>query len=111
MPGQHPHEVEVVHEAVQLAGRRLVTEARAILEDGRALQELRTEGTTIVIVTHDLQLVAEHASHVVVLAGGRVRASGPTSTLFRDERLLADAGLRLPALQRVLSSAGLGVHP
>ncbi len=74
------------------------------------LQELRTEGTTIVIVTHDLQLVAEHASHVVVLAGGRVRASGPTSTLFRDERLLADAGLRLPALQRVLSSAGLGVH-
>ncbi|MCZ4300166.1 ABC transporter ATP-binding protein [Microbacterium oxydans] len=75
------------------------------------LQELRTEGTTIVIVTHDLQLVAEHASHVVVLAGGRVRASGPTSTLFQDERLLADAGLRLPALQRVLSSAGLGVHP
>lgn len=74
------------------------------------LQELRTEGTTIVIVTHDLQLVAEHASHVVVLAGGRVRASGPTSILFRDERLLADAGLRLPALQRVLSSAGLGVH-
>ncbi|MCK8467233.1 energy-coupling factor transporter ATPase [Microbacterium sp. KSW4-16] len=74
------------------------------------LQELRTEGTTIVIVTHDLQLVAEHASHVVVLAGGRVRASGPTSTLFQDERLLADAGLCLPALQRVLSSAGLGVH-
>lgn len=105
-------------------GTALITRARVLALDeptfgqdrARAaelldlLQELRTEGTTIVIVTHDLQLVAEHASHVVVLAGGRVRASGPTSTLFQDERLLADAGLRLPALQRVLSSAGLGVH-
>ncbi|WP_226533839.1 ABC transporter ATP-binding protein [Microbacterium paraoxydans] len=74
------------------------------------LQELRAEGTTIVIVTHDLQLVAEHASHVVVLADGRVRASGPTAALLQDEQMLADAGLRLPALQRVLAGAGLGVH-
>lgn len=72
------------------------------------LQNLRAEGTTIVIVTHDLQLVAEHTTHVVVLAEGRVRAVGPTASLFRDEQLFTDAGLRLPALQRVLASAGLG---
>lgn len=72
------------------------------------LQSLRAEGTTIVIVTHDLQLVAEHTSHVVVLAAGRVQAVGPTATLLQDERLFADAGLRLPPLQRVLASAGLG---
>lgn len=75
------------------------------------LQSLRAEGTTIVIVTHDLQLVAEHTTHVVVLAEGRVRATGRTAALFQDEQLLADAGLRLPALQRVLASAGLGVAP
>jgi len=72
------------------------------------LQNLRAEGTTIVVVTHDLQLVAEHTTHVVVLADGRVRAVGPTASLFRDERLFAEAGLRLPELQRVLASAGLG---
>ncbi|MCV0334340.1 MULTISPECIES: ABC transporter ATP-binding protein [unclassified Microbacterium] len=72
------------------------------------LQSLRAEGTTIVIVTHDLQLVAEHTSHVVVLAAGRVQAVGPTATLLQDERLFADAGLRLPPLQRVLAAAGLG---
>lgn len=72
------------------------------------LQSLRAEGTTIVIVTHDLHLVAEHTSHVVVLAEGRVRAAGPTATLLQDEQLFADAGLRLPPLQRVLASAGLG---
>lgn len=75
------------------------------------LQSLRAEGTTVVIVTHDLQLVAEHTSHVVVLAEGRVRAVGPTATLLRDEHVFADAGLRLPALQRILASAGLGVTP
>ena len=73
------------------------------------LRTLRAEGTTIVIVTHDLQLVAEHATHVVVLDEGRVRAAGPTARLFQDEQLFADAGLRIPALQRVLASAGLGV--
>jgi len=73
------------------------------------LAGLRAEGTTIVIVTHDLQLVAEHTSHVVILANGRVRATGPTATLFQDEQLFSAAGLRMPALQRVLASAGLGV--
>lgn len=72
------------------------------------LARLRAEGTTIVIVTHDLQLVAEHTTHTVVLADGRLRAVGPTPVLFQDESLFADAGLRLPALQRVLASAGVG---
>ena len=73
------------------------------------LRSLRAEGTTIVIVTHDLQLVAEHTTHTAVLKDGRVHAAGPTSTLFRDEQLFAEAGLRLPALQGVLASAGLEV--
>ncbi len=70
------------------------------------LETLRRDGTTIVIVTHDLQLVAERATHTVVLADGRVHAAGRTEELFRDEQLFTTAGLRLPALQRVLAHAG-----
>lgn len=65
------------------------------------LDDLRSEGTTIVIVTHDLQLVAEHATHTVILDDGRVHAAGPTEELFRSEQTFIDAGLRLPALQRM----------
>ncbi|MDQ0726954.1 ABC transporter ATP-binding protein [Microbacterium sp. W4I20] len=68
------------------------------------LEGLREEGTTIVIVTHDLQLVAERTTHTVVLADGRVHAAGPTAELFADERVFAEAGLRLPALQQVLAT-------
>ncbi|WP_435749057.1 ABC transporter ATP-binding protein [Microbacterium sp. PMB16] len=68
------------------------------------LEGLREEGTTIVIVTHDLQLVAEHTTHTVILSDGRVHAAGPTAALFDDESVFAGAGLRLPALQRVLAA-------
>ncbi|OAN39556.1 ABC transporter ATP-binding protein [Microbacterium sp. H83] len=70
------------------------------------LHDLRDEGTTILIVTHDLQLVAEHASHTVILAEGRVHAAGRTADLFRDEAIFTTAGLRLPPLQRMLAATG-----
>ncbi|MFK0402303.1 ABC transporter ATP-binding protein [Microbacterium sp. NPDC090225] len=72
------------------------------------LQSLRAEGTTIVIVTHDLQLVADHTTHTLILADGRVHASGRTADLFRDEQTFTSAGLRLPALQRVLAAHAKG---
>lgn len=75
------------------------------------LESLRADGTTVVIVTHDLQLVAEHATDTVVLAEGRVRAAGPTAALFSDPAILPSAGLRVPALQRVLAEAGWEVTP
>ena len=73
------------------------------------LHGLRDEGTTILIVTHDLQLVAEHASHTVILKDGRVHAADRTAVLFGDETPFVEAGLRLPALQRVLAAAGRAI--
>ncbi|MFJ2543394.1 ABC transporter ATP-binding protein [Microbacterium sp. NPDC087589] len=73
------------------------------------LRDLRAEGTTIVIVTHDLQLVAEHTSHTVILRDGRVHAADRTDVLFRHEDPFVEAGLRLPALQRVLADAGRAI--
>jgi energy-coupling factor transport system ATP-binding protein len=66
------------------------------------LRELHAAGTTILIVTHDLQLVAEHATHVVVLADGGVAAAAPTREAFADGALLRRAGLRLPPVHRAL---------
>ena len=75
----------------------------------RLLKGLRSEGTTIVIVTHDLQLVADHTTHTVVLADGRVHAAGPTDELFATEGLFETAGLRLPALHRALNPQLRGI--
>lgn len=73
------------------------------------LSELNDAGTTIVFVTHDMQLVAEYADRLVVLADGRLIAHGSTAEVFGDRDVVARAGLRLPPLARALS--GVARHP
>jgi energy-coupling factor transport system ATP-binding protein len=80
--------------------------AEALLD---LLGDLSRSGTTIIVVTHDLQLVADHAARTVVVAGGRVVASAPTADVLADDELLERAGLRPPPLRRALS--GLSQHP
>ncbi|WP_052521305.1 ABC transporter ATP-binding protein [Agreia bicolorata] len=63
------------------------------------LDELNAEGTTVLVVTHDLQLVAEHCSHILVLDSGRVAAFGPTAPVLASDAL-ESAGLRTPPLAR-----------
>ncbi|MFB7882636.1 ABC transporter ATP-binding protein [Microbacterium sp. NPDC056057] len=73
------------------------------------LSELNAEGTTIIVVTHDMQLVTDYADRAVILADGRVLAEGPTADLFADDALIARAGLRPPPLRRALQ--GVQQHP
>ena len=73
------------------------------------LSELNADGTTIIVVTHDMQLVTEYADRTVVMADGRVLASGATPEVFADASLIERAGLRLPPLRRALH--GLQRHP
>jgi energy-coupling factor transporter ATP-binding protein EcfA2 len=73
------------------------------------LSELNDEGTTIIVVTHDMQLVTEYADRTVVLSDGRVLATGDTRDVFADDDLIERAGLRLPPLRRALR--GVQRHP
>ncbi|GLK15858.1 ABC transporter ATP-binding protein [Herbiconiux flava] len=75
--------------------------ARELLD---LLTELNAAGTTVLVVTHDLQLVAEHASHVLVLDGGRIAAHGPTAEVLASGALEA-AGLTAPPLARAFRAA------
>jgi len=44
---------------------------------GRLLQAIAEEGTTILVVTHDVEFAAEYAHRVVLLFDGRIAADGP----------------------------------
>lgn len=73
------------------------------------LSTLNGQGTTVLVVTHDLQLVADHASHVAVMADGRLLAHGTAATILADDELLLRAGLRPPPLAQAMRA--LTNHP
>ncbi|HLA81949.1 MAG TPA: ABC transporter ATP-binding protein, partial [Thermoleophilia bacterium] len=57
------------------------------------MHELRAEGRTISMVTHDMRLVAENADSLVVLNGGRLTFSGTPAEFFSKPGELQAAGL------------------
>jgi len=59
-----------------------VTIQAQILDLMRALQ--RDLGMAIVLITHDLGVIAEMCDDVVVMYGGRVAESGPVDRIFRS---------------------------
>jgi oligopeptide/dipeptide ABC transporter ATP-binding protein len=65
------------------------------------LQEIRaTTGTAILLISHNLGIVAELCARVVVMYAGRVAESGPTREVFRRPRHAYTRGL-LAAVPRL----------
>lgn len=65
------------------------------------------EGTTVLMVTHDMEIALDFAPRLLVLADGRLTGDGETRVVMRDEELLRRASL-MPA-QMVALSARLGI--
>jgi cobalt/nickel transport system ATP-binding protein len=62
----------------------------------RLIELLLSFEHTRIIATHDLELVVEVCSRVIVLDGGRVVADGPTRDILNDETLMLAHGLERP---------------
>ncbi|MEW6749539.1 MAG: energy-coupling factor transporter ATPase [Candidatus Latescibacterota bacterium] len=75
---------------------------RAALSLQQVLARLRRQGRTLVLVTHDMDLVAGLATHVAVLVEGRVRMWGATRQVLLEEGFTKLSGLELPAATRFM---------
>ena len=64
----------------------------------RTLGEMKDITDTVVIATHDMQLVCEWAQRIVVLLGGKVVADGPRDEIFGNRALLKEVGIRPPEI-------------
>lgn len=60
------------------------------------MDELNAAGTTIIMVTHDMDVVAQHSRRVIVMDGGQICADGPTATVLAQTDLLAGAAITPP---------------
>jgi len=71
------------------------------------LEEFRQAGGTVLIITHDLELVFEYALRVVVMRGGRVRLDLPTSRVQEQFAEVSAAGVHLPQFMHLVAQLRL----
>jgi energy-coupling factor transporter ATP-binding protein EcfA2 len=64
----------------------------------RTLGEMKDITDTVVIATHDMQLVCEWAQRIVVILGGKVVADGARDEIFGNRALLKEVGIRPPEI-------------
>lgn len=65
------------------------------------IRSMHDDGRTVIVITHDMHLVAEYAERVIVMADGRKVADGPPGTVFREDAAMERASLRPPQVFRM----------
>ena len=75
---------------------------QAVFEATRAGDQ--ADRSTIVLVTHDMKLVASYATRVVAMHKGRIAFDGLPSALFADRELLDKVNLEDPPLSQITRS-------
>lgn len=69
---------------------------------------------TIILVTHDMNLVCEYAEHVIVMHRGEMKLQGTPKEVFKEVELLKQCGITLPLVAQnyyqFASKLGLSVE-
>ncbi len=86
-------------------------DARGVALIGGIIEELKAEGRTLVIITHDIDFCAAHFERVVAMAGGRVLADGPAAEVLARADLLATTNVEPPQLVRLAQALGIPDAP
>ena len=68
----------------------------------KILYELNKEGMTIIISTHDVDLVPLYASSVYIISKGKIIKEGNPQEVFGDVKTIRAANLRLPRIAHLM---------
>lgn len=75
------------------------------------VKRLKGEGRTVLLISHDIDLVYEHSDYVFVFKGGEVVSEGKVAEVLSDPELTAKASLSLPKLAELARLLGLDRPP
>lgn len=65
------------------------------------IRKLHRDGTTIIMISHDMDLVAQYAKRIIVLKDGSITLDGNPQAVFSNEELLLDSAIVPPQLCRL----------
>jgi energy-coupling factor transporter ATP-binding protein EcfA2 len=74
--------------------------------------ELNKRGATVVMITHDMDLIAQYAQRTVVMGDGKVILDGPTREVYQEGELLARTFIAPPQVTQLAQAlAEYGIPP
>lgn len=65
------------------------------------ISDLSEEGHTVLVISHNMNLIAEYTKRVLVLSRGKVILDGPPSYVFRQKEALEEAFIKPPQITRL----------
>lgn len=68
---------------------------------GELIKEMSGQGKTIVVITHDMNFVAQYAQRVIVMARGRIIKDGTPAQIFSDKPVMKEAHIQPPQIYAV----------
>jgi len=76
-------------------------DAAGILAVSRILEDFHAEGKTVLLISHDMNLISRLTERIVLLSDGSILFDGNKHELFQKTELLSQAGLPLPRIVRL----------
>lgn len=86
----------IVDEPTYGQDRRLTESLMTLIDN------LRSEGITVLMITHDMRLVDSHIERAIVMANGQKIFDGSPNNLFQSPDVLERASLRTTTLRRLV---------
>jgi energy-coupling factor transport system ATP-binding protein len=66
--------------------------------------KLNQAETTVLMISHDMELISEYTSRLIVMGAGKILADGPTREIFQMTDLLASTYSAPPQITRLAQS-------
>jgi len=68
------------------------------------IMQLNQQGKTIIIVTHDVEFVAECSPKILLMRKGKIIAEGDAKEVLTDELLLNQASISMPEIAKIFKN-------
>jgi energy-coupling factor transporter ATP-binding protein EcfA2 len=68
--------------------------------------KLKSEGVAVIMVSHDMNLVARYANKVIVIAGGKIFRQGTPAEVLKDSSAMGTASLKTPPIVQLSYERG-----
>ncbi|WP_027407274.1 energy-coupling factor transporter ATPase [Anaerovibrio sp. RM50] len=73
----------------------------SLMEKFRKLH--KESGTTIVLISHNMDNIASYADNVIILNKGKITLEAPPDEAFSQQEVISKAGLELPEVKAILN--------